>query len=595
MPLLGVNRSATGQRWLEAVVDERMALALAQGQGVPEIVGRVMARRGVTPDMAELFLNPRLRSLLPDPSCLRDMDLAANRLAQAVQRQETLALLTDYDVDGASSAALLIRFLRHAGIEPLLHVPDRVTEGYGPGVAALAALQAKGATLVLTLDCGTTAFGPLSEASAMGLEVIVVDHHAAEAQLPAAVAVVNPNRLDESAETEGLRKLAAVGVCYLLVVATHRRLRADGYYADRGGSPDLLAWLDLVAIGTICDVMPLIGLNRVFVAQGLKVARRRANVGLAALVDVCGVKSPLDAWHMGFQLGPRLNAGGRLADPTQGTRLLVSDDPHEAANLARQLDEINGRRRDVETEVMEAARALVAPDASDQPMVLLAGEGWHPGVIGIVAARLREMIRRPVLVASVDGGIARASGRSIPGVDLGAAVIAARHAGLVTHGGGHRMACGFTAQAEKLPEIAAFLSQAVAATEGVAELPVLEIDAVVSAAALGEQLANSFSVLAPFGAGNPEPRIAVADLRIIRADIVGNGHVRVVATAADGARVSAIAFRAANDHAELSRLLRDTSGQPIHLAGTLRLNHWNGRTQASLQIEDAAAAWSCGG
>lgn len=591
--VLGVARSALGRRWVAAPADERLASAVAQAHGLPEVVARLLAARGVPLDGVEAFLRPRLSAALPDPSRLRDMDRAAERLASALLAGERIAVFADYDVDGATSASLLVRFCRAAGADPVLYVPDRIQEGYGPNADALRGLAARGVRLVVTVDCGVTAFDALEAAAAAGLDVVVVDHHQAEARLPAALAVVNPNRLDEHDGNQGLRTLAAVGVVFLLVVAANRVLRARGAWAGRA-EPDLLGWLDLVALGTICDAVPLTGLNRVLAAQGLKVMARRGNPGLAALSDVARLSEAPGAYHAGYVLGPRVNAGGRLGGSDLGARLLSTDDPAEAAAIARELDGFNLRRREVEKEVLAEACAQVEADGPDRPLLMAVGEGWHPGVIGIVASRLKDRYGRPAFVVAVEDGKGKASGRSVPAVDLGAAVIGARLEGLLLAGGGHRMACGFTAEAGRLAELRAYLEARVAAAlDGVPPDVETAVDGVVSVGGATAELAHRLASLGPYGTGNPEPRIAVADARVVRADVVGSGHVRCVLTGPEGGRLKAIAFRAADpdDPSPLGDLLLGAGGRPVHLVGSLSIDRWNGNEAAQLKIEDAAPAW----
>lgn len=591
---LGVAASASGRRWTAAAADERTALALAQAHGLPDVVARVLAARGIGPDAAEAFLRPQLRSALPDPSVLRDMDRAAERLAAAIRAREPVAVFADYDVDGATSAALLLRFCRAAGLDPRLYVPDRLTEGYGPNPDALRRLAAEGVRLVVTVDCGITAFDALEAAAAAGLEVVVVDHHRAEARLPPAVAVVNPNRLDEGDAALPLRTLAAVGVTFLLVVATNRLLRTGGHWG--GDPPDLMGWLDLVALGTVCDVVALTGLNRALVSQGLKVMARRGNPGLAALADVARVTGPPDAYHAGYILGPRVNAGGRLGGSELGARLLSTDDPHEAAAIARDLDAFNSRRRAVEAEVLEAAVAAVEAEGAERPLILASGEGWHPGVVGIVASRLKDRFRRPAFAVALEGGIGKASGRSVAGVDLGGAVIAARQAGLLLAGGGHGMACGFTVAADRLDALRAFLEARVAADlagEGAgADVASLAVDGVLTVAGATTDLVSAVLRLGPFGTANPEPVFAIADARVVRADVVGGSHVRCILGGPAGGRLKAIAFRAVGDGTDeaLGRLLLNAGGRALHLAGTLGIDRWNGAETVQLRILDAAPA-----
>ena len=586
---LGVERSIGGRRWRMAATPEGAGAAIAQRLGLPELVGRLLAARGVGIDDAASFLDPTLRDFLPDPSGFRDMDKAVARLVRAICDGEPIAVFGDYDVDGATSAALLHRFAAAVGAPLRLYVPDRIAEGYGPNEAALLRLKAEGAAVVVTVDCGVTAFAPLAAAAAAGLDVIVVDHHDSEPTLPPAVAVVNPNRLDETAEIAGrYGRLAAVGVAFLLIVALNRALRRAGWYGVARPEPDLMQWLDLVALGTVCDVVPLTGLNRAFVAQGLKVMARRGNAGLAALADVAKLSEPPGAYHAGFVLGPRVNAGGRVGAADLGARLLATDDAAEAARLAARLDDLNRERRAIERAVLDAAMAQ-AEAATGGAVVLAAGEGWHPGVIGIVAGRLKERFGRPACVVALADGIGRGSGRSVAGVDLGAAVIAARQAGLLINGGGHAMAAGFTIAADKLPALAAFLADRLAAAV-VDRVPFLAIDGALGPAAATPELAAEIARLGPFGSGNPEPRFAVPAARVVRADPVGADHVRCVLAGGDGARLDAIAFRAFETGLGQA-LLQARQATALHVAGHLRAETWQGRRRVQLFIEDAAPAF----
>lgn len=583
---LNVERSFSGRLWVSRPVDQRMALALAQGLSLPEVVGRVLAARGITPESADDFLLPRLRALLPDPSRFRHMDRAARRIADAVMAGEGIAVFGDYDVDGATSSALLARFFRAVGAGARVYIPDRITEGYGPNAPALERLRQDGARLVITVDCGTTAFEPLAAGTAAGLDIVVVDHHTAEPRLPEAVAVVNPNRLDEDGR---YGNLAAVGVTFLLVIAVNRVLRADGWYAGRP-EPDLMRWLDLVALGTICDVVPLTGLNRALVSQGLKVMAGRGNPGIAALADVARLSERPDGYHAGYVLGPRVNAGGRIGAADLGTRLLSTDDPSEAMTIARQLDACNAERRSVEAAVLEEARARVdAATGPDDGLVFAVGDGWHPGVIGIVASRLMERYNRPACVIALENGIGKASGRSVKTVDLGAAVIAARQAGLLMNGGGHRMAAGFTVAEDRLPELRRFLSERIIAQrDGPPLTPTLELDGALAVGGATVELAQTVHRLGPFGAGNAEPRFAIMDARIVRADVVGANHVRCILTGPAGGRLKAIAFRALES--DLGQALLKHTGTPVHLAGHLRIDRWGGNEDVQLFISDAAPA-----
>jgi single-stranded-DNA-specific exonuclease len=583
---LGVERSLCGRRWRQRAGDDRAGLALAQQLGLPEILGRLLAARGVGAEAADRFLTPTLRDSLPDPSHLKDMDKAVARLARAVTAGETIAVFGDYDVDGATSVALLQRFLEAVGARVRVYIPDRQREGYGPNAPALLRLKEDGAAVVITVDCGVTAHAALTAAAGVGLDVIVVDHHVAEPALPPALAIINPNRLDETSP-HGM--LAAVGVAFLLVVGLNRALRQAGWYAARP-APDLVQWLDLVALGTVCDVVPLTGLNRALVAQGLKLMQRRGNIGLAALADVAGIGERLDAYHAGFILGPRVNAGGRVGEADLGARLLASDDPIAAREIARHLDALNAERREIEARVLAQAIDQVESGDRSAPLVFVAGEGWHPGVIGIVASRLKERYNRPACVVAVADGVGKGSGRSVPGMALGPAVIAARQAGLLINGGGHAMAAGFTVETTRLAPLRDFLTaRAVEALGEDGLVPELGIDGVLAAGAATPEFAQLVERLGPFGAGNAEPRFALANLRVVRADVVGGAHVRCILGDGGGtARVKAIAFRCLEG--ELGPALLNGQGRGFHLAGHLRADNWQGREGVQLVLDDAAPA-----
>ncbi len=556
---------------------------MAQRFALPEIIGRLMAARGIDLDGVDDFLHPALRRQLPDPRRLKDMDAAAARLAEAVQAGETIGVFGDYDVDGATSSALLKRFFAAVGAAVEIYIPDRIIEGYGPNLPGLQALQRHGVRVAVTVDCGITAYEPLEAAAKGGLEVIVVDHHVAEPRLPVARAVVNPNRLDDDS---GQGQLAAVGVAYLLVVAVNRALREAGWYKARP-EPDLLQWLDLVALGTVCDVVPLTGVNRVLVAQGLKIMARRGNCGLAALADVAGVSEPPDAYHAGFLLGPRVNAGGRVGEAWLGATLLSTEDAAAARGMAEKLDRYNQERREIEAACLEAAIEQVEQGGAADGLVYASSEGWHPGVIGIVAGRLRERYNRPACVVAKANGIGKGSGRSVRGVDLGAAVLAARQAGLLINGGGHRMAAGFTVAEASEAEFRDFLAARITEAVGPGGLtPTLRLDGALQAAAATAGLLEALEALAPFGAGNPKPRFALPACRILKADVVGENHVRCFVGGEGPGRLKAIAFRAAGD--ALGPALLQSRGLPLHLAGQLRLDRWQGRDEAQLVIDDAA-------
>lgn len=584
--LLGVERSAGGKRWIarggaDPAVD-RLGLAIAQRHGVPEIVGRLIAQRGIGLDSVERFLEPTLKAELPDPSVLKDMDAAAARLADAVESGRAVGLFADYDVDGATSAALMTRYLRAVGSDAVVHIPDRIDEGYGPNLPALQGLAARGAGLVACLDCGILAVDTLGEARAAGIDVIVIDHHLAGPVLPMAVAVVNPNRLDESG---ALGQLAACGVTFLVLVALNRELRRRGRFIGRP-EPDLRILLDLVALGTVCDVVPLAGLNRAYVAQGIRVMAGRGNPGLAALGDVARLDRRPDPYHLGFVLGPRINAGGRVGRADLGARLLSTDDPAEAAALAAELDRYNDERRTIEAAVLEAAigQAEVQADAA---ALVVTGEGWHPGVVGIVASRLKDRFHRPACVIGIEDGIGKGSGRSVPGVQLGAAVIAAHQSGVLIKGGGHAMAAGFTVAIDRIDAFRTFLCERVAAElAGATASATLSVDAALAPAGATGDLVRTVGRIGPFGTGNPEPRFVFPAVRIVGAGVVGENHVRCTLAGADGGRVKAIAFRALDG--ALGPALLQAGAAPLHVAGHLRADDFRGGDHVQLIVDDAA-------
>lgn len=556
---------------------------LAQRLDVPEILGRLLAARGIGVEMAPDFLAPTLRALLPDPAGLRDMDLAAARMADAVQRGESIAVFADYDVDGACSGALVAGWLGRLGARVRHYVPDRLKEGYGPNAPAIAALCDAGATLIICVDCGIAAHDALVAAQCRA-DVVVLDHHKAEGPPPPVVAAVNPNRLDCES---GQRGLCAAGVAFLALVAMQRVLRGRGFFT--AGEPDLMAMLDLVALATVCDVMPLTGVNRAFVTQGLRVLAKRGRPGLAALMEVAGTRGEPSAHTLGFALGPRINAGGRIAEPDLGLRLLLTDDPVEARVMAEKLDAVNRRRQEVEAGVLHhALDQAEAQLAAGHGVVLVAGDGWHPGVVGIVASRIKEKFNRPACVAGVEGGIAKGSGRSVTGLDLGAAVIYARAKGLLLTGGGHAMAAGFSVAEDRLPEFHALLDERLA---GAASLPVasdLVLDGALAVRASDVAMAEQIGRLAPFGPANEEPVFAFPRARIVKADRVGaeGSVIRAFIEGADGGRLKAVCFRA--KEGPLPELLLRGGGAPLHLAGHLRAERWNDTVSAGLQVIDAA-------
>jgi single-stranded-DNA-specific exonuclease len=587
--ILGLEASLSGRswRWRSGNMD-------LSGQAASldhDLVTQLLLARGVAADDIERHRNPSLRGFLPDPSAFRDMDQAAERLAQAVLTGETMTVYGDYDVDGATSAALLIRMLRMLGHEARHYIPDRLLEGYGPSGEALVRLGEEGSSLVVTVDCGAMAFEALSQAHAAGIDVIVVDHHKCAAELPIATALVNPNRLDESELGAAHGHLAAVGVAFLLSIATVRFLRQHGFFQSRP-EPELLSLLDLVALGTVADVAALHGLNRALVAQGLKVMARRENVGMAALIDASRLNRAPTCSDLGFALGPRINAGGRVGEATLGVRLLTTEDPDQARAIAAQLSVLNEERRGIEAIVQEEAEAQLAGQ-HNRAVVVVAGLGWHPGVIGIVAGRIKEKTGRPALVIALDAdevGHGKGSGRSIAGVDLGAAIIAAREAGLLIAGGGHAMAAGLTIAPERLAALADYLDTrlgaAVTAAQGGQSLA---LDLAVAPGGLVPPLVETLESAGPYGMGWPSPRIAVGPVRLIKADVVGKDHVRLIVRGDDGASFKAVAFRAAETDLGQA-LLHRAQGRRFWLAGRAKIDDWASRPAAELHVDDAAWA-----
>lgn len=585
-PVLNVARSLSNRRWIWREPDPRMGEAIAQRHGIPEILGRLLAIRNIGIEAAPHFLEPTLRALLPDPHTLIDMEAAATRLADAVRRGETVAVFGDYDVDGACSSAILTIILRSLGSPVLPHVPDRMTEGYGPNGPAIRSLIERGASLVVCVDCGTAAHDVLHEVRPLA-DVLILDHHKSEGPPPSVVATVNPNRLDC---TSGMGHLCAAAIAFLTMIALLRVLRRTGFFAART-EPNLLALLDLVALATVCDVMPLVGLNRALVTQGLKIMSRRDRPGIAALLDVAQAKFPLNAHTFGFALGPRINAAGRISEADLGLRLLLCEDPVEARSLAATLDAVNRTRQDVEASMLDAAIAQAnAQAAAGHPTLLVAASQWHPGVVGIVAGRLRERFNRPALVAGLADGIAKGSGRSCPGLDLGTVVIAARQHGILSTGGGHAMAAGFSLPANRLADFHAFLDERLADAANLPQAADLQVEASITVPGCTVDLATHLARLSPFGMGNDEPTLVVPRTRIVRADRIGRELATIRAFVEDesGERLKGVMFRAKEGPVPDALLVR--AGLPLHLAGHLRTEEWNGTVSASFIITDAAEA-----
>ena len=587
---LDVDRSASDQKWIDRLdnVTRNVALDIAQSHDVPELVARVMAGRGVSSDGAMSFLNPTIRDLMPDPSVLSDMDKAAERLSDAIMAGERVAIFGDYDVDGAASSALMSRFLGHHAVPSEIYIPDRIFEGYGPNPNAINELIDKGAKLIVTVDCGATSFEALEAAEKRNIDVIVIDHHQMGTEMPPAVALVNPNRQDD---LSGLGYLCAAGVVFLTLVATARVLRGRAFYKEGMKAPDLLQMLDIVALATVCDVVPLVGLNRALVVKGLTVMHAQQNFGLRELAKIARLDGPASPYHLGFMLGPRINAGGRIGDAALGARLLCSDDPHEAQEISEQLEMLNRERQAAEATMLEQAIAEADAEIGDGegPAVLVTeSDHWHPGIVGLLASRLKDRFHRPTFAIAFDAmGKGSGSGRSISGVDIGSAVRAAVDAGILVKGGGHAMAAGLTVEREKLGALRAFLdeqlSQSVQKVQGV---QTLKIDGALTAGSATLKLIEMLEHAGPYGAGHPSPIFAFPAHRVQFAKIVGKDHVSVTLASGDGAKLRAIAFRAADT--PVGKTLLNMRGHPIHIAGTLGVNIWQGTKNVQLRIMDVA-------
>jgi single-stranded-DNA-specific exonuclease len=588
---LGITRSLKGLRWRERLrPDEaRLCAAICQRHDLPDLLGRILSARGGTLENIPDLLNPTLRALLPDPSTLQDMDKGAARIAAAIRKGEPVAVFGDYDVDGACSAALMQRFMRAHGREAVIYIPDRIFEGYGPNNGAIETLVTGGARLIITVDCGGTSHGPLGLAAKLGAEVVVIDHHGMTEELPEAVAVVNPNRHDC---LSGQGHLAAAGVTFLMLIAVTRYLRTAGFYGNGHPEPDLLSWLDLVALATVCDVVPLTGVNRAFVAQGLKVMHKRRNPGLKALADVAGLSTAPTCYHLGFLLGPRINAGGRIGDAALGARLLASEDEAESTEIAATLNRLNRERQDMEMRCVEEAVALAEEKLAadpDLPMLVLGSEGWHKGLVGLVSSRLTDRFRRPSLIIAWDkeAGEGTGSGRSIAGADIGHAVRACLEKGLAKKGGGHAMAAGITIARERLGEVEQFLRDTLASSVTTArDLAALSIDGALTPEAATVDFAEQLEKAGPYGAGNPAPRFVFPAHRVTFAKQAGEAHIRCSLKSGGSATVGAIAFRAVGT--PLGEALLGGADRPWHIAGRLQRDTWGGRDRVEVMIEDIA-------
>lgn len=588
--MLDVVKSARGMAWIHRLDPRQanLATAISQRHGLPELLGRVLAARGADLETVPVLLNPTLKALMPDPSSLKDMDKAASRLADAIERREAVAIFGDYDVDGGCSSALMHRFLAAHGLNARIYIPDRLFEGYGPNPQAIDTLIADGARLIVTVDCGTTSFEALAVARGRA-DILVVDHHQADERLPEVHAVVNPNRQDD---LSGQGMLCAAGVVYLLLVATMRVLRTRGHYQHGAVEPSLLEWLDMVALATVCDVVPLTGLNRAYVAKGLQVLRARRNTGLRALCDAAGLNQPPTPYHLGFVLGPRINAGGRIGDAALGARLLSLEDDAEAARIASVLDRLNKERKAIEQKILEEALAraeLELAEKPDLPIVLAASADWHKGIVGLVASRLTERFGRPsCVIAWGDGEEGTGSLRSIPGVDIGATVRAAVSEGLLLKGGGHAMAAGLTVRRDGLAALADYFNKRIGSpvTEARAAAG-LAIDGALTPRGVTPELVDLIERAGPFGQGNPTPRFAFPAHRIRSVRILGESHIRCTIEAGDASRIEGVAFRAVGSPLG-DALTAAAGGMPIHIAGHLRRDTWNGREKIELMIEDVA-------
>jgi len=587
---LNVERSVSGNRWVSRLdqAGQNRALAIAQTHGLPELIARVLAGRGVGQDEAMAFLDPTIRGLMPDPHLLTDCEKAARRLLHAIKKGETVAIFGDYDVDGAASSALLYRFLTHFGVTASIYIPDRIFEGYGPNPTAIGQLIDNGATLIVTVDCGSTSFESLEVAKARGIDVVVIDHHQVAHELPPCHALVNPNREDD---LSGQGHLCAAGVVFMVLVAALRLLREAG--DSRVRSIDLLAWLDIVALATVCDVVPLKGLNRAYVVKGLIAARHQGNLGLAALFRKAGLAGPVTPYHFGFLIGPRINAGGRIGDAALGARLLTLEDTGEADTIAAKLDELNRERQAMEAAMLHEAEgeALAEYGNGDGASVIItARENWHPGIVGLIASRLKDKFRRPAFAIAFDPtGKGTGSGRSINGFDMGRMVRAAVDAGLLVKGGGHAMAAGLTVERSNLGKLRAFFTEkAEKQVAGVVANETLKIDGALGASGATVELIDRLETAGPYGSGHPQPVFALPSHRLRDSRLVGQSHIKITLESMDGGRVDGIAFRAAET--PLGDLLMSPRGAQIHVAGTLGADHWQGSRRVQLRVTDAAKA-----
>ncbi len=586
--LIDENSSLNGFRWRLFDYDQRFVEAVSQKFNLPDIIAKIINSRNVSFDDTGNYISPLIKNLLPSPFILKDMDKAVDRIVKAIVNGETIGIFGDYDVDGATSSAIIYRFLYDAGVKNIhIFIPDRQNDGYGLSSDGLKKLLSQGCSLVIAVDCGITGFDPVILANQMDLDIVIMDHHEAEVGVPDAVAVVDPKRVDDESS---LTYLAACGVVFLLVVALNKTLREKGIYRQKGiTEPDLFSYLDLVALGTVCDVVPLIGVNRAFVCAGVKVMAKRQNIGLKALCDVSGVSTTPSIYHLGYVLGPRINAGGRVGNSSIASQLLTTRNPLTADNLAQKLNNFNLERKDIEASVLEQAfEKVLLETKEDDNFIFVSGQNWHTGVIGIIAGRIKERYNLPTCVATVDeNGIANGSGRSIPEIDLGSAIIKAKEMGILLEGGGHSMAAGFTLEVSKIEKFKKFLHDYIKnSIKSQKIIPVLKIDSVIDITAINQDLIKKIQILEPFGTANEEPRFAILNAKLTGSDAIGGGNIRCYFSSDNGKSVCAICYKAVDT--PMGEVLLSSVGQRFKLAGKIRANDWNGKHYIQFIIDDVA-------
>ena len=586
--LVNEDSSLNKFRWRLFKSDEREVLTIVQKFNLPDIIAKIICARNVPFENISSYINPQIKTLLPSPFILKDMDKAVKRIITAIKKGETVGIFGDYDVDGATATSIIYRFLRDVGVKNIhIHIPDRQSEGYGLNSVGLKELRDKGATLVIAVDCGITGFDAVDMANQMDLDIVIADHHEAEVGIPDAVAVVDPKRVDDDSD---LNYLAACGVVFLMDVALNKTLREDGYYSAKGiNEPNLFSYLDLVALGTVCDVVPLVGANRAFVSVGIKVMGRRENIGLKALCDISGINNSPTVYHLGYILGPRINAGGRVGNSSLSADLLTTNNPLVADNLATRLNNFNIERKDIEASVLAKAFEKVASEIKpDDNFIFITGHNWHTGVIGIIAGRIKERYNLPTLVATIDSdGIANGSGRSIPEIDLGSAIIKAKEMGILSEGGGHSMAAGFTLINDKIPEFKKFLHEYIEnSTKSQKIIPVLNIDSVIDITGINNELVKKLSILEPFGTANEEPRFAILSAKLTGSEAISGGHIRCYFSSDNGKSISAICYKSVDT--DMGETLLDGVGKYFKIAGKIRANEWNGKRHIQIVVDDIA-------